>query len=131
MGGVCVQISGVVAEQEVGLRQMLTTMGMLDSAYWLSWLLFEVHTLLTCIWACHFAPGHGGWQQQAKHTACIQLTLVALTKVPHAALFRVVAWHACCIADCSCWAVLRLAACLPNVCHKHHQLLCLDSGECL
>lgn len=37
-----VQISGVVAEQELGLRQMLQTMGMLDSAYWLSWMLFEV-----------------------------------------------------------------------------------------
>ena len=36
------QISGVVAEQELGLRQMLHTMGMLDSAYWLSWMLFEV-----------------------------------------------------------------------------------------
>ena len=39
---VCAQISGVVGEQEVGLRQMLRTMGMLDSAYWLSWMLFEV-----------------------------------------------------------------------------------------
>ena len=37
-----VQISGVVGEQELGLRQMLRTMGMLDSAYWLSWMLFEV-----------------------------------------------------------------------------------------
>ena len=36
------QISGVVGEQEVGLRQMLRTMGMLDAAYWLSWMLFEV-----------------------------------------------------------------------------------------
>ncbi|KAL0019978.1 hypothetical protein WJX79_005180 [Trebouxia sp. C0005] len=35
-------ISGVVGEQEVGLRQMLRTMGMLDSAYWLSWMLFEM-----------------------------------------------------------------------------------------
>ena len=39
---VSAQISGVVGEQEVGLRQMLRTMGMLDSAYWLSWMLFEV-----------------------------------------------------------------------------------------
>ena len=39
---VCAQISGVVGEQEVGLRQMLRTMGMLDSSYWLSWMLFEV-----------------------------------------------------------------------------------------
>lgn len=36
------QISGVVGEQELGLRQMLRTMGMLDSTYWLSWMLFEV-----------------------------------------------------------------------------------------
>lgn len=75
MAGVCVQISGVVAEQEVGLRQMLTTMGMLDSAYWLSWLLFEVGTLLTCTRGCHFVPQHGGWQQQPKHTACMRLPL--------------------------------------------------------
>ena len=40
------QISGVVAEQELGLRQMLHTMGMLDSAYWLSWMLFEVCTTI-------------------------------------------------------------------------------------
>lgn len=39
-----VQISGVVGEQELGLRQMLRTMGMLDSSYWLSWMLFEVST---------------------------------------------------------------------------------------
>lgn len=42
------QISGVVGEQELGLRQMLRTMGMLDSAYWLSWMLFEVQPHL-----CH------------------------------------------------------------------------------
>ena len=41
------QISGVVGEQELGLRQMLRTMGMLDSIYWLSWMLFEV-TLACC-----------------------------------------------------------------------------------
>lgn len=42
MRDVCAQISGVVGEHQVGLRQMLRTMGMLDSAYWLSWMLFEV-----------------------------------------------------------------------------------------
>lgn len=45
------QISGVVGEQELGLRQMLRTMGMLDSSYWLSWMVFEVSTLsvfVTC-----------------------------------------------------------------------------------
>ncbi|KAL3145133.1 hypothetical protein ABBQ38_001737 [Trebouxia sp. C0009 RCD-2024] len=35
-------ISGVVGEQELGLRQMLRTMGMLDSSYWLSWMVFEM-----------------------------------------------------------------------------------------
>ena len=44
------QISGVVGEQELGLRQMLRTMGMLDSAYWLSWMLFEVQLCL-----CHIS----------------------------------------------------------------------------
>lgn len=44
-----VQISGVVGEQELGLRQMLTTMGMLDSAYWLSWMLFEVCSACHCL----------------------------------------------------------------------------------
>lgn len=53
--GMGVQISGVVGEQELGLQQMLHTMGMLDSAYWLSWMLFEVFCMLcmlhtpTCI----------------------------------------------------------------------------------
>ena len=44
-----VQISGVVGEQELGLRQMLRTMGMLDSSYWLSWMLFEVNTPSLCV----------------------------------------------------------------------------------
>ena len=37
----------MVGEQELGLRQMLRTMGMLDSAYWLSWMLFEVQICVT------------------------------------------------------------------------------------
>ncbi|KXZ51812.1 hypothetical protein GPECTOR_11g253 [Gonium pectorale] len=36
------QISTVVAEKELGLKQALRTMGMADSAYWLSWAVWEV-----------------------------------------------------------------------------------------
>ncbi|GFR51512.1 hypothetical protein Agub_g13927, partial [Astrephomene gubernaculifera] len=36
------QISSVVAEKELGLKQALRTMGMVDSAYWLSWAAWEV-----------------------------------------------------------------------------------------
>ncbi|PSC73682.1 ABC transporter A family member 2 [Micractinium conductrix] len=35
-------LSGIVAEREQGLRQALKTMGMLESAFWLSWLAVEV-----------------------------------------------------------------------------------------
>ncbi|KAK9805624.1 hypothetical protein WJX72_008643 [[Myrmecia] bisecta] len=35
-------ISGVVGERELGLRQALRTMGMLDSSFWSSWFAFEV-----------------------------------------------------------------------------------------
>ncbi len=41
------QIGGVVQERELKLRQALRTMGMLDSAYWSSWVLFEV-----CMHSC-------------------------------------------------------------------------------
>ena len=36
------QISTVVAEKELGLRQALRTMGMTDAAYWLSWAAWDV-----------------------------------------------------------------------------------------
>lgn len=36
------QISTVVAEKELGLRQALRTMGMTDLAYWSSWGAWEV-----------------------------------------------------------------------------------------
>lgn len=36
------QIAAVVSERELKLRQALRTMGMLDSSYWLSWVVFEV-----------------------------------------------------------------------------------------
>lgn len=36
------QLSSVVAEREKGLRQALKTMGMLESAFWLSWMAVEV-----------------------------------------------------------------------------------------
>lgn len=36
------QLSSIVAERERGLRQALTTAGMLDSAFWVSWLFVEL-----------------------------------------------------------------------------------------
>lgn len=36
------QLSSIIAERERGLRQALTTSGMLDSAFWASWILIEV-----------------------------------------------------------------------------------------
>lgn len=36
------QLSAVVTEKEAGLRQALRTMGMLESAFWLSWMAVEV-----------------------------------------------------------------------------------------
>ncbi|GLC34108.1 hypothetical protein PLESTB_000838300 [Pleodorina starrii] len=37
-----IQIGVVVAEKELGLKQAMRTMGMVDSAYWLSWGVWEV-----------------------------------------------------------------------------------------
>ncbi|MCO5597008.1 hypothetical protein L7F22_051080 [Adiantum nelumboides] len=42
MFGFVVQMSSLVAERESRLRQAMSIMGLLDSAYWLSWLLWEV-----------------------------------------------------------------------------------------
>jgi hypothetical protein len=42
MFGFVIQISNLVLEKEMRLRQMMTTMGLMDSAYWLTWLLWEV-----------------------------------------------------------------------------------------
>lgn len=36
------QMGSIVAERELRLRQAMRTMGMLDSAFWLSWASFEV-----------------------------------------------------------------------------------------
>lgn len=36
------QISAVVLERELKLRQALRTMGQLDSAFWLSWMTYEL-----------------------------------------------------------------------------------------
>lgn len=36
------QLAAVVTEKEQGLRQALRTMGMMDSAFWLSWMAVEV-----------------------------------------------------------------------------------------
>lgn len=35
------QLSTVVMEKELGLRTAMRTMGMKDSAYWVSWMLWE------------------------------------------------------------------------------------------
>ncbi|CAM6024303.1 unnamed protein product [Sphagnum balticum] len=42
MFGFVIQVSSLVLEKETRLRQMMTTMGLMDSAYWLTWLLWEV-----------------------------------------------------------------------------------------
>lgn len=36
------QMSNLVLEKELGLRQALRNMGMRDSSYWVSWALFDV-----------------------------------------------------------------------------------------
>lgn len=36
------QISAVVQERELKLRQAMRTMGMLDSAFWLTWATYEI-----------------------------------------------------------------------------------------
>lgn len=36
------QISAVVQERETKLRQAMRTMGMLDSAFWLTWATYEI-----------------------------------------------------------------------------------------
>ena len=38
----CMQIAAVVGERELRLRQAMRTMGLLDSAYWMSWVAIEV-----------------------------------------------------------------------------------------
>jgi hypothetical protein len=45
-----VQLGAVVAEREMKLRQALRTMGMLDSAFWLSWASTEL--ILVRMWPC-------------------------------------------------------------------------------
>lgn len=42
MFGFVIQMSNLVLEREQKLRQVMSTMGLLDSAYWTSWLLWEV-----------------------------------------------------------------------------------------
>jgi len=59
MFGFVLQLSAVVGERENKLRRALTAMGMLDSAYWLSWLAWELAlvftgSLLICIFGCMF-----------------------------------------------------------------------------
>eukprot|EP00887_Chlorella_sp_A99_P004766 scaffold4.g4766.t1 len=60
-------LSAVVAERERGRRQALRTAGMLDSAFWLSWLAFELMAalffslLLIAFGAAFQARCGGGW----------------------------------------------------------------------
>lgn len=42
MFGFVIQLSNLVTEKELRLRQMMATMGLIDSAYWITWLLWEV-----------------------------------------------------------------------------------------
>eukprot|EP00850_Spirogloea_muscicola_P008456 SM000045S16201 [mRNA] locus=s45:178603:184208:+ [translate_table: standard] len=49
MFGFVIQISAIVREKELHLRQAMATMGLLQSAYWLTWLLWEA--VLAAAWA--------------------------------------------------------------------------------
>jgi ABC-type multidrug transport system ATPase subunit len=46
MFGFVIQLSNLVTEKELRLRQMMATMGLIDSAYWITWLLWEVVLVL-------------------------------------------------------------------------------------
>ncbi|KAH7443557.1 hypothetical protein KP509_02G040100 [Ceratopteris richardii] len=46
MFGFVIQMSSIVQERELRLRQAMSIMGLLDSAYWLSWLLWETALVL-------------------------------------------------------------------------------------
>lgn len=46
MFGFVIQMSNLVTERELKLRQAMSIMGLLDSAYWLSWLLWEIALVL-------------------------------------------------------------------------------------
>ncbi|CAM6104749.1 unnamed protein product [Calypogeia fissa] len=46
MFGFVIQMSNLVGEKELKLRQTMTTMGLMDSAYWLTWLLWELFLAL-------------------------------------------------------------------------------------
>lgn len=46
MFGFVIQLSNLVTEKELRLRQMMNTMGLIDSAYWITWLLWEVVLVL-------------------------------------------------------------------------------------
>ncbi|KAL5544418.1 hypothetical protein UlMin_008202 [Ulmus minor] len=55
MFGFVLQISSLVTEKELKLRQAMTMMGLYDSAYWLSWLTWEgILTLLSSIFIIFF-----------------------------------------------------------------------------
>lgn len=62
-------MTAMVMEKEAGLKQALRTMGMTDSAYWLSWSAWEltlslVSANLICLFGECTESGHGdicGW----------------------------------------------------------------------
>lgn len=47
MFGFVAQMSSMIMEKQSGMRQVLRTMGMLDSAYWASWATWEVLVIFT------------------------------------------------------------------------------------
>lgn len=54
----CCQMSNLVSEKDLGLRLALRNMGMRDSSYWTSWMLFDaIITLLTALLVVVFGEG--------------------------------------------------------------------------
>jgi hypothetical protein len=63
-------MSNLVSEKQAGLRLALCNMGMLDSAYWASWMAFDaVVTLITALLLVLFGERLSGswWVQQSCH----------------------------------------------------------------
>ena len=54
---VTLQLVAIATEKDAGLRQAMRTMGLMDSSYWLSWLLFDL--ALAAVWSLvALAAGH-------------------------------------------------------------------------
>ena len=64
------QITAVVLERELKLRQALKTMGMMDSAFWTSWTVYElVLSLITSL----LLAGFGAMWQVSKRLRLLRL----------------------------------------------------------